>query len=445
MLSRSNCSREGLNNTLKVVGLCLLLPSGAAWAENCFSTPKNLPNTPQGWKTLQESLKKDTQHCLKSSVFFALYGAAQLNSGQLNEAIESLERALLLDPNNGAALIDYASALYYSGQLFAAIDLNKQLLAREDLPANLQPMLNKRAQLWQSKTLVQQRRIDVRAGHDSNLNGATFIESITLNFPGQDITLPIEENTRAVAGRYIDVSIDQESVYHSAFSKQTFSVGANLRASEHSDSNYFQLSAAYTAQYTQPKRIWNWDNAIDYLHYNDSPLALTVSSTLKHQWLTNQACQPFIQPSLEHLTVIEQRELNALTFKARGGLLCRFERNIIATRVDYIQDYALSSARPGGDSNGWSVDLQWQRPLFKGAISGELKYSQVRDQLSYNELLDNGARRERVRKEFSLEYSQPLTTKSRFNVSLSKQRQTSNIDLFKQRSTRISVGFNKTF
>ena len=70
------------------------------------------------WAALATSLADLQSRCLRSSEYYALLGAAQLNSGKLDVASESLERALLLDPTNGAAQIDYAEALYAAGQLF---------------------------------------------------------------------------------------------------------------------------------------------------------------------------------------------------------------------------------------------------------------------------------------------------------------------------------------
>ena len=70
------------------------------------------------WTQLAATLTGIQASCLRSSEYYALFGAAQLNSAQLESASESLERALLLDPNNGAAQIDFASALFTSGQLF---------------------------------------------------------------------------------------------------------------------------------------------------------------------------------------------------------------------------------------------------------------------------------------------------------------------------------------
>ncbi|MBL6904401.1 MAG: tetratricopeptide repeat protein, partial [Pseudomonadales bacterium] len=93
---------------------------------------------------LTTTLAELQSRCLRSSEYYALLGAAQLNSGQLDVASESLERALLLDPKNGSAQIDYAEALFAAGQLFPALQLNETILGREDLPAALRETLTQR-------------------------------------------------------------------------------------------------------------------------------------------------------------------------------------------------------------------------------------------------------------------------------------------------------------
>ena len=69
--------------------------------------------------------------CSQSSAYFALLGASQLATGDLFQALENLELALLIDPKNGAASVDYAEVLYQQGQVLSALEINEQLIARE--------------------------------------------------------------------------------------------------------------------------------------------------------------------------------------------------------------------------------------------------------------------------------------------------------------------------
>ena len=75
--------------------------------------------------------------CSDSSEYFALLGSVQLKRGDLLQANESLELALLLNPQNGSALFDYAEILNQQGQALNAIELGEQLLTRDDLPSGI--------------------------------------------------------------------------------------------------------------------------------------------------------------------------------------------------------------------------------------------------------------------------------------------------------------------
>ena len=67
------------------------------------------PESSSDWPELERQLLAVMNECLDSSEYFALLGAAQLNSGLLAEASESLERSLLLNPDNGTAQVDCRS------------------------------------------------------------------------------------------------------------------------------------------------------------------------------------------------------------------------------------------------------------------------------------------------------------------------------------------------
>ena len=45
-------------------------------------------------------------------------------------AAENLELALLIDPENGSAMVDYAEVLFGIGQVSSAVDINQLILER---------------------------------------------------------------------------------------------------------------------------------------------------------------------------------------------------------------------------------------------------------------------------------------------------------------------------
>jgi tetratricopeptide (TPR) repeat protein len=138
--------------SLLLVCLIGLAPLASAQSLLCPDLSAFYDQPQTDWELVEQQLTPLQARCLLSSEYFALLRAAQLNGGRLTQALESLERALLLMPNNGAAQIDYAHALYLQGQLFSALEMNRQIIARTDLPPHLTPMLNRRQQEWQALT-----------------------------------------------------------------------------------------------------------------------------------------------------------------------------------------------------------------------------------------------------------------------------------------------------
>jgi tetratricopeptide (TPR) repeat protein len=435
----------GGNNCVKAFFLCLIFFTHTAWSTECFLAPKTLPTNSNGWLSLQQQLDKTKKECLNNSVYLALYGAAQLNSGQLPEALESLERALLLDENNGAALIDYASALYYSGQIFSAIDLNNQILARSDLPENVIVILRNRAKLWEKSTQTQQHSLGFQTGYDSNLNNATHIDSLILNSPGGDVSLHLNDSSKAIPGKYTNLKTSHLYINHSDFRERSFLFESNTRFSHHSPSNYLQLSARYQDKRLLDQSFWYWSGQLSYLHYNQKPLSLITAGTVKYQWDTDKRCQSYIETTLENLSAIQQSTSNSISLYPGVGLNCRLNDHMVEAKMEAIIDHAKDSDRAGGNQYGWRFNLQWQKPLFKGVLHNSLRYTQLSDQSGYDPLLERGDKRKQRRATLSMEYTQFVGDGTLLSVSMSRQNQKSNIKLFEQRGTRISVELKKRF
>ena len=159
------------------------------------------------WVELAEQLMGLMPACLESSEYFALLGAAHLNGLGNSRAIEFLERALLLEPTNGAARIDYAQALYNAGQLFPALEISEQLLVQSELPEAIRGRLEERIQIWRQDTRQQAWLLDVSGGYDNNLNGAPSASEITLTLSGESIALPLSSEYQSTSGGYSNLRL----------------------------------------------------------------------------------------------------------------------------------------------------------------------------------------------------------------------------------------------
>src|SRR5690606_9092531 len=154
------------------------------------------------WPQALQRLRSLEAECLQNADYYALLGAGQLETGQLPSALESLERALLLDPDHAPARIDYAEALYLSGQLFAALELNRQALRQSDVPPQVAGLLRSRQQQWRRQTSRSQLNLDLGLGYDSNLNGGPARNQITLTLSGEALQLTLDEAFQSVEGPY---------------------------------------------------------------------------------------------------------------------------------------------------------------------------------------------------------------------------------------------------
>ena len=156
---------------------CLVVPVSV---NACPDLGSYYPDTDEEWGLVEQALAPLLSECSDNSEYFALLGTAQLRGSDLAGALESLELALLLDPGNGAALVDYAEVLFQQGQVLAALEINQQLLSRDDLPAGLEDSLRDRQRRWRRFTNQTTVEASVLGGYDDNLNSAPMAREFAL-------------------------------------------------------------------------------------------------------------------------------------------------------------------------------------------------------------------------------------------------------------------------
>ena len=428
--------------------LCILLPFSAHACPD-LSAYYSYGDDPESQAALEAALAPLMNECLRSSEFFALYGAAQMDTGKLAEALEMLERALLLDANNGAAQIDYAQALYLRGQLFSALDLNAQILQREDMPPNIQAMVERRDRQWREQTRDVAVLADVLAGYDDNLNGAPDPSQITLTLSGEPVILTLNPEYQPISGPYMNLRLGTQFRQLGVDHQHNLSADLRGRASEDTGSDLAQFETRYQYTSTQREHAWHLGGAASHLFFGGSALYTAFEVNGRYQFRLGERCSQRADAASQYQRYRSQSNLNSIESKLGAGVECSAplagRPGQLSLDLSLLNNAALNSGRPGGDRNGWQADLNWQTPLLQGVLSAQLNYTQLKDSQGYSSLLDNGARRWLKRSYALLQYRQLLRPNLAFMANFYHQNQRSNIELFDSLDSTLEIGISLRF
>jgi len=425
-----------------LAGALALLYSGPLLAA-CpdLSQYSTTPRNTAGWERLRQRLAPLLQQCLRNPDYFALYGAAQLNSGQISEALESLERALLLQPDHGAALVDYSAALYLSGEAMAALALNQALLQRQDLPGPLRPVLERRARLWRARTTEQHTRLGLLAGYDSNLNGAPESDTLTLTLPDGPVELGLGEESRPIGGAHLKLQLSHLNRQQGIDGERQWQLALNSRLSEGGVADLLRLDAEYRRRYPPSAGDWSWTADMSYLRYAGRNLYAAAGLEGRIYW-RDGVCRPDAGLGLQ-LQHFPGQPLDGLEW--RLGLACNTGGGGARLGLEWISNQTLDAGRPGGSRSGWEMQATWRLRLYQGTLTTQLQYTRLEDAEGYSPLLSADARRQLRRSVVSMQYIRPLAKELSLTLGLYHQRQRSNLDVFENRSTSVDIGISLNF
>jgi tetratricopeptide (TPR) repeat protein len=433
----------------KTVSALFFLLSSSAQACPDLSAFYLADQSPASQSALVAALTPLMTQCLQSAEYFALVGAAQMESGDLATALESLERALLLDPGNGAAQIDYAQALYLRGQLFSALDLNRQILARTDLPPDIEALVRQRDQLWQARTRQTGFQLDALVGYDDNLNGAPDPSQIALTLSGEPIILTLNSEFQAVAGRYLNLRGGASHQRLAAGHRHNARVEIRGRMSQDSGSDLLQLQSRY--EFLRPRRSSSWMGSVaaGQLFFGGSALYAASEAFVRYSQSGTKTCGRRYDLTLQHQHFHGQRTLNSLEAKLAAGVECQMAvaglPSVLGLELGLLSNTALNSGRPGGHRRGWQVNADWQWPVSQGVLRSQMNYTRLRDQAGYSPLLASGADRWLERSYLLLQYQRPIQPGLMFLTSFYHQYQRSNIALFDTRDSSLEIGLSFAF
>jgi tetratricopeptide (TPR) repeat protein len=448
------CTRRLKSPSRRGLSLCVLLLVGASCSSLSHAADTQLcPDlrpyypagnaSPQEWSELLPRLESMMPSCLESAEYFALLGATQLNTGQVASALESLERALLLDPDNGAAQIDYAESLFLAGQLLPALEMNTRVLARQDLPSNLTSVLQARQQAWQQMTLQKQLLLDVTGGYDSNLNGAPTRSDLTLTLNGTPVALTLDPQYQPLEGIFANVRL--AASWHQlrpAYSHDLL-VAGRARLSSEGDTDLAQMDWRYTFAKAVRRNRWELGGGTSHLMFGGSPLYSIVELRGRYTRL-KQGCQPTAEAATQYLFYHGQSVMNGLEGSLTGGLGCVSSdgRQQWLMEGGYLNNQAIEGGRPGGTRSGWQFRMSWQWLSGPNQLNAQLSYTDLDDSRSYSPLLANGAIRNVESDVVALRYKRVIGEGLSLLLNVTHQEQDSNLEPFNNRGTVAEVGLS---
>jgi hypothetical protein len=486
-----------------------LRSSGEGSADNCHKSAWN------DWKSSSKafgelsnqeqirvikSMQSFESICLKSAAFYAQLGQWQLLAHEPKDALEALERSLLIDPEQPAVQMDFALALAESGDPVSAKALVDQILLRPDLPVALRSTLEQLkatqndplrqqvrganrdyALIDEEKHLVQltgsaslkkmgelldsqwetQRSVQLLVGHDSNLNSASFVNSINLTLPNGTVPLALDSSSLPQSGPttigaaqiLAQRSIGSQALVLSAswmgrmtpthstlgFNNEEFSIqlkpeqdlGLNHRLTV----NHFELGGS------------NFYNGLTYLIWRESALPQNLRLT----WVGDLTCRTRLGGEMERRTYAQDSTQNGLFGGLVIGGTCRNSQDQINLGWLGGMDWASNEGRAGGNQRRQELKGSWVHAMPNSKLSLEWTQQWLSDEQIYSDLL-GGINRNTLRRSTRLSYQYKITHILGMMVGYpiwvsywENQRYSSSVELFNLRGETLQTGLKWEF
>lgn len=424
-------------------GYSLVAQADALDAE-CRLPSSVQPHSLAAWQTLYDRLITDKETCLMDAQYMAMLGAAELNTGRLESASTTLESALMLDPMQGGAQVDYARTLYLQGQVFAALDLNRTLLARDDVPDSLRRILMQRQARWQSSLIDWRFQLSLSAGYDSNLNAAPNVQAVTLTLGDTLLRLPLSAQAQPQSGQMSRLDLGVRRTHYQLNGERYLQLGINTQTTDYARYNTQQISLRWGQRLNH--RQWHWSTAVtgQYLRYGGMHLynGLAAETELSHDV---GPCRFGVMLNVTGQDFPGQSDLNGVEGRLGPTLQCQRGPWDMAVAASGISNWALDPDRVGGDRTGGEASIQLGVHWAQERLELSWRYTQLNDHEGYSPLLSANASRHIQRQVGELTFSHALSPELALSLSAKYQDQDSNLTLFNHRSTSAMAGFTWLF
>ena len=423
--------------------------------------------------------------CDEQAACQAQKGAQLLAQGRVEEAAVALEKALLLDPNLPGVQLDYAQALALIGLKGSARAMLADVLQRPDIQPKLKSKLagaqnatTEAAQAnlqapWQWSKLAQ-----AAVGHETNLNSATFTDSLTLMLSNGPVTIGLADAAKPVAGPATKTLLALQG--NTRAGAGLLALGELYISASLSNKNALQSdaltgikpernqTAEAVAKYSLPMIAgaasgqWQLSAGATQFWLSGSSAYSDTGFNLKFNWdrsfepgykgllaLEGQACK--LAPSLGQTrqSFPLSISLNGVYAFARMELLCKAQSQETQVVLGSGSDKATDATRPGGDKKRTDLLMRHERitpmpwspwkQVQTGQLSTWLRFAKSTDAQIYSELLGDLKTTTR-RADWGVGFWMPLDKSWSAGLNLEATSQRSNNTLFNLKNSGVYAG-----
>lgn len=380
-------------------------------------------------------LARHKARCAGDPAFLAWHGALLNRIGRYDLAVEQLERALMIEPALMGARLDFAEALAAVGDRVTARQLLRDVLAQPDIP--LAAAERARLVLRSLDGLIDSRpqpdgfSAAVRLGHDSNLNRATRLHSLSLTMAAGDIVLPLDESSRARAGTSRLVELEGHLTRPVAGGKYVrFNAELHHRKGPAADLDYTQTDLA--AHLDQAAEVGGRPIGLlvagGGLNYGGDEIYRYLRGGLETRGFKGP-CDNRLGADIEWRRQMQTGNGDYQVAQLKSAWVCGRERPLV---VQWALGRENGEANhPGGGAWLLGGRLAQTRPLGPGQLEAELRYAGRRDDEGYSPLLQNDAELNVHTFSLRVEYRQNLDRHWQLLADAEIMEQRSNLELFR--------------
>lgn len=381
--------------------------------------------------------------CQTRADYFAYHGALLISLGRLQEAAVALEKALMIDPELAGAQLDYAQALAELGELDSARSLAREVVKRPDIPAALQTWLTDQLDQWQGKGWRLSGALELTPGHETNLNSAPGLKTLTLTLPSGNVPIELDASEHRVAGAALRADLTGVALHTLGAGVVQFTgeyLARNSHASPDTDQNLLNLTAAYV----HPLLGGQLGGRIEQtqLRLHNKPTYASDGWNLTYQLPPAYApggCATSLGAAADKRRFPQAGYQNGHYRGTQAGLSCRTAEWQTLASLHHGHDNANDPIRLGGNQIRDILQLGIARKTGPITWAFYTQQTRLNDEKPYSPLLGNIPRRiDRKTWQLSCEYF--LDTRWSWIGRLENTRQSANIELFQLQNRTLYLG-----